>query len=349
MAKCLNRNLALIMTVAAAVGLPIFGEAKKEHESTAKKVESTEGLPTILWRNPGDIRTRSLYYGSGGETHQPKGPFTFVKEDLDGTNPKFVVRDESGMKWKVKLGEEARPETAATRFVWAVGYFSNEDYFLPEFRAQEMPVHLRRGQNRVAADGSIHDVRLKREPKGEEKMGTWRWRHDPFAESRELNGLRVMMALINNWDVKDENNAIYEIASGRGSEKPTLVYIVSDLGASFGTAGLALPHARAKGNLESYAHSKFITKTTAEYVDFQTPATPSFPYQFDFPEYWRRVGLRWVGRRIPRADARWIGQLLAQLTPAQIRDAFRASGYTPDEVDGFAKIVEQRIAALNAL
>ena len=253
------------------------------------------------------------------------------------------------MKWKVKLGEEARPETAASRFVWAVGYFSNEDYFLPEIRVQEMPDHLHRGQNQVAPGGIVHDVRLKREPKGEEKMGAWRWRNDPFADSRELNGLRVLMALINNWDVKDENNAIYEIASSRGSDKPALIYMVSDLGASFGTAGLAVPHSRAKGNLESYVHSKFITKVTSDYVDFQTPALPSFPLQFEFPEYSRRVGLRWVGRRIPHSDARWIGQLLVQLTPAQIRDAFRASGYTPEEVNGFSKVMEERIAALNTL
>ena len=53
-----------------------------------------------------------------------------------------------------------------------------------------------------------------------------------FTGTRELNGLRVMMALINNWDLKDENNAIYR-------EKPVRdqIYEVSDLGASFGTTG----------------------------------------------------------------------------------------------------------------
>ena len=53
---------------------------------------------------------------------------TFVDEDLKGSNPKFVVRDAAGVKWKIKLGTEARPETAATRLVWAVGYSADEDY-----------------------------------------------------------------------------------------------------------------------------------------------------------------------------------------------------------------------------
>lgn len=41
--------------------------------------------------------------------------YTFIREDLKRTNPKFVVRDENGVEWKVKLGPEAKPETAASR------------------------------------------------------------------------------------------------------------------------------------------------------------------------------------------------------------------------------------------
>jgi hypothetical protein len=40
---------------------------------------------------------------------------------------------------------------------------------------------------------------------------------------------------------------------------------------------------------------------------------------------------------------------MARLTPQQIRDAFRTAGYGPEEVEGFAKVVEQRIADLNHL
>ena len=53
----------------------------------------------------------------------------------------------------------------------------------------------------------MHNVRLKR-TEDEKKIGTWRWRNNPFAGTRELDGLRVMMAVINNWDLKDKNNAI---------------------------------------------------------------------------------------------------------------------------------------------
>ena len=61
------------------------------------------------------------------------------------------------------------------------------------------------------------------------------------------------------------------------------------------------------------------------------------------------MDLRWIGKNIPRSDARWIGGLLAQLSPEQIRDAFRAAGYSPEQVEGFAAVLQARIAELNTL
>jgi hypothetical protein len=165
-------------------------------------VESAPGAKAVLWREPADIASRDLVYGAGGESHQPHGTFTFVEEDLKGSNPKFDIRDQDGVKWRVKLGAEARPEVAASRLVWAAGYFTNEDYFLEDLHVQDMPRRLHRGQNLVAPDGSLHNVRLKRSVKGQEKIGIWQWGSNPFTGTREFNGLRVVMALVNNWDLK---------------------------------------------------------------------------------------------------------------------------------------------------
>lgn len=41
-----------------------------------------------------------------------------------------------------------------------------------------------------------------------------------------------------------------------------------------------------------------------------------------------------------------MGGLLARLSPKQIQDAFRAAGYSPQEVDAFSKVLTGRIAAL---
>ena len=66
-------------------------------------------------------------------------------------------------------------------------------------------------------------------------------------------------------------------------------------------------------------------------------------------EYFERVHMESLGRNIPRDDVWWIGQLMGILSPKQIRDAFRAAGYSPDEVEQFAQVVEKRIAQLRDL
>jgi hypothetical protein len=150
------------------------------------------------------------------------------------------------------------------------------------------------------------------------------------------------MAVINNWDLKDENTAIRQ----EGGER---IYMVSDLGASFGCAGRCWPREKAKGNLEAYRQSKFIRRVTPETVDFQTPARPRYVYWVNPKEYLSRVRLEWIGKNIPRADARWMGGLLARLSPRQMHDAFRAAGYSSEEAHDFCGVLAHRIAELTDL
>ena len=56
-----------------------------------------------------------------------------------------------------------------------------------------------------------------------------------------------------------------------------------------------------------------------------------------------------VVKRIPIADARWIGDRLGRLSAAQIRDCFRAAGFSSADVEGYTQIVTQRITALKQL
>lgn len=326
-----------ILLIWLALSPAIASDAKEKQG----KATAPHG-PAIMWTNPGDIETRDLFYGSGGSSHEPHAPFTFVKEDPGGSTPKFVVKDRDGVKWKVKMGNEARPETVAARIVWAVGYYTDEDYFVADLPVRGMPVRLHRGHKLVDPDGTVHNVRLEREHPAEKRLGDWRWRHDAFTDTRELNGLRTLMAVINNWDPKDVNNAIYQEADQR-------VYLVADLGATFGSAGRTWPMDKSKGDLETYKKSAFIRRVTSDTVDFQTPARPRYIFAVNPKGYLMRVHLEWIGRNIPRADAKWIGSLLARLSPKQIHDAFRAAGYSSSEVDEFSSIVARRIAQLTDL
>src|SRR5690242_8222354 len=153
---------AMLMFFAATA---TFGADKK-----VKDKANTANLPEVIWRDPGDMASLNLLYGVGGQAHapDPKGNYIFVKEDMEGTSPKFDVVDDQGVHWKVKLGQEPQSETAATRLVWAAGYFADEDYYLPELHVDKLP-KLSRGREFVSPGGVVRGVRLERKLAGEKK------------------------------------------------------------------------------------------------------------------------------------------------------------------------------------
>jgi len=324
------RTLTLLAIVSAGAASFSKGAAPKSNISE-------------LWVSPADLETRNLLYGSGGKQHRPRTTeFVFVKEDETGTNPKLIVQDAAGQKWKVKLGAEAQPETAASRFVWAAGYYTQDFYLLPRIAVSNLPDKLHRGHKLVSPNGDIENARLT-PLDGAKKVGGWKWTETPFNATREFNGLRVLMALINNWDLKDKNVSIYEKRDGRR------IYMVSDLGGTFGTTGISWSKSEWKGNLDAFQDSKFIRSLNPEFVSFAVPARPQINGALAPSNFVKRFEMEWIGRRIPREHARWLGQLLGRLSAAQIRDAFRAAAYSPEDTEGFASVIENRIAELKNL
>ena len=310
-------------------------------DAAANKTKHAPGQ-AVMWTDPGEIRSRDLFYGPGGKEGQPQAPFLFEGEDPYGNSPKFDVKDGRGDKWRAKMGAEARPETAATRLLWAVGYGANVDYFIDDLHVDALPQQLSRGNQFIGKAGDAFQVRLQRKPGKNHK--TWDWRKNPLRGTREFNGLRVMMALFNNWDLKGENNSSYE-----DPDSHRQVYYVSDLGASFGTTGKSYSDASSRGNVDAYRKAKFVTKVTPTYVSFNFPTHPAIYHIFNLPYFIHQMRNRWIGRHIPREDVRWIASLLAQLTPEQIHDAFRAAGYTPQQVEDFSAVLQKRIAEISKL
>jgi hypothetical protein len=297
------------------------------------------GTTVALWGDRGDAAALDLLNGPGGREHQPGTSFKFIKETEGGTSPKFEVEDENGAKWKVKLGHEAKSETAATRLVWAAGYNVDEDYYRPQIQVQGMKP-LSRGQEYVSKEGIVRGARLERQD-GQKKLSNWSWYKNPFVGTREFNGLRVMVALINNWDLKELNNGVYAASGAEGR------YLISDLGASLGRTGNSF--SRSRGVMKDYVETKFVKKVTPKDVDLVMHSRPFFLTIFNFPYYRTRTRMESVAKHIPIADARWIGTRLGQLSPEQIRDCFRAAGFSPEEVEGYTGIVMQRIEALKKL
>jgi hypothetical protein len=307
----------------------VGGDAKKGSSPTAQ----------LLWSQPRDMASLDLFHGPGGKNHRPHGPFIFLEEDREGSTPKLKIKDSKGVTWIVKLGEEAQPETAATRLLWAVGYFADEVYYLKELRVAGLR-KLERGQE-FLEDGIVKGARLERFIDGAKKVGNWEWDDNPFVGTKELNGLRVMMALMNNWDLKTDNNTVLEIG-GREHR-----YLVSDLGGTFGKTGSSFT--RSKGDMKDNAQSEFIKKASSTKVDFVLKSRPFFMSAVHVPYYVERTAMQKIVQDIPRDHVRWIGKLLARLPTRKIKDAFRAAGYSSSEVDVYAKEVRERIKELTRL
>jgi hypothetical protein len=264
----------------------------------------------------------------------PAPPFRFIAEDLQGRSPKIDVRDARGRLWSVKFGPEARAETFACRLVWAAGYYSDATYYFPEGRITRAP-RLKRAQAHVDKTGSFRDARFEhRDESCRFDDAGWAWQRNPFVGTRELNGLKILVMLLSNWDHKDasgedSNNGILEC--GRGDQRRR-VYYVSDWGASLGRWGRKFIH--NKWDCEAFASQTptFLNVVSDQRLDF------GFSSGRQSDEFKRGITL---------ADVRWVVTLLRRIPHAQIRSALRASGATPHETEHFASALRSRVMALH--
>jgi hypothetical protein len=271
----------------------------------------------VMW-TPVNVAKRNLYNGAGGTSMRPNiRRIRFIRKETGGNNLKYRIRDASGRIWVAKIADESQAEVAANRLLYGIGYRTEIDYLAARLT--------------IPGQGSHTNVRLEARPGGINRDDRWKWTENPFIGSREFKGLRVMMALINNWDLKDDNNAILRTRSESA-------YIVSDLGSSFGK----LPYASAP-ILNRLGRS---VNDPVDYVNstFIHGVDPNGEVDF----FYKAKGKDLL-KEISTDDARWIGALLAQLSDRQIRDSFRAANYTPSEISLLTRGVKQRIRQLNDL
>jgi hypothetical protein len=292
----------------------------------AQKAKTKKPPPqgtTVLWREPSDIESRDLFNGPGGESMKPDlSRVTFIRDQAGGGySTNYRVRDGSGKIWVAKLRAEAQPETAAVRLAWALGYMTEINYLIPCVRIEGAPA-----SNLKKCEGNgFANVKFEARPAKVRRLETWRWASNPFSGTKEFQGMIVLMSLINNWDLKDDNNKIIFVPNG--SSGPELQYILSDLGATFGKTGGFLSRSRNKP--EDFAKSKFIEGVEGNRVRFSYSGKNSGLFD-----------------NITIEQARWIGSWLSRLSDNQISDAFRAANYTPDEVQLLTSALRSRINQL---
>lgn len=301
-------QLLLLLLIIPSLASISQGKGKEK-----KKVPT--GRP-VLWKAPDDLPSRNLFLGPGGSAMQPDtSSLTFLKAEQGGYSVKFRVRDGQGHEWVAKMGKEAQSETAAVRLLWAIGYQTEINYLVPCVHIKNAPKPKRKVE-RCEGDG-FANVRFEARPENIKRAGEWKWKKNPFVGRRELQGLIVMMGLLNNWDIKDSNNVVLFVPAGGDSRVDESLYAISDLGATFGKTG-NIPFfwrfTRSRNKPEDYAHSRFVDKVKGNRVAFRYGGKN-----------------RGLFKNISIEDAKWIGRLLARLSDRQLMDAFRAANY--DEVD----------------
>ena len=298
-------GLALLLSVA------IQGQqSKKSHP----KPIPNDAKP-VLWREPTDIASRDLFLGPGGEAMKPDlSKVTFIADETRSYSKKYRVRDGAGNEWVVKVGPEAQSETAATRLIWAAGYFADTTYLLPHVD--------------IEGKGPFDNARFEARPKGQKRLGQrWDWSKNPFVGTNELQGLKVLMTLINNWDIQNHNNNILLVTDEATGEKEAR-YFDTDLGASFGKEGRFIGHTRNRPD-QYVADTKFITGVDHGLV------------RFDY-----KGKNKHLISDITVAQAKWLGNILSQLSDQQISDAFRAANYSPEQIEALTRVVKARINEL---
>ena len=294
-----------------------------------------------IWRDPGTVESLDLSDGPGGSGGAPVAPFTFIEEHSTGSQPCVSVTDGRGRRWRVKWGNEVRAENFAVRLVWACGYHAETTYFVGSGTI-EGAHSLQRASSCIADDCSFREARFELDDPAVRKMfeeHSWAWNDNPFVGTPQLNGLKVLVMLLSDWDTKDRrdvargsNTAIFEHRIGRWRREAR--YLITDWGGSMGRWGGTLV-TRGRWDPEGFE---------AQNVEF-VKGTAGDPVKF--------VQFGYVGQRtadvaigISVEDVRWLCRFLGRLTDRQLEEALAASGASPDEADHFTRALRGRIDAL---
>ncbi|MEO8574164.1 MAG: hypothetical protein ABI481_09355 [Pyrinomonadaceae bacterium] len=298
--------------------LTLFSLATISAAAQDKKEKNSGRLTNpVLWEEvEGPL---DLYNGPGGADMQPDvSRVEFIKEDTQGHNKKYRIKDAKGQVWVAKFGSEAQPETAAVRLLYGLGYKTEINYLVPTLN--------------IPGKGTFKNARLEARPDNVERLDEWKWKDNPFVGTNELQGLKIMMVFLTNWDLLDLQNKVLRVNNNGSVEHQ---FVISDLGATFGKLGNNnLPFffrlGRKTNDPGTWYESGFVSGVKRGKIDF------------DF----KGKG-RGLIEDITVEQGHWLAARLAMLSNQQIEDAFRAANYPAEEIQLLRDGVRERTAELD--
>jgi hypothetical protein len=263
-----------------------------------------------------DPTTRDLYWGPGGRelAPDPNGRYEFVERSTGSMkfSRGFDVKDAQGVEWSAKFWPEAQSEIVASRLMWAIGYHQPPTYYVPRWTLS--------GDTGWA--GPQDAARFRPTPPWMKKSGEWDWHRNPYVGTQPWRGALVMMSMLNNSDLKQSQNTIYDLTEPR--EGARRWYVVRDLGMSLGETGTFWAK---RNDIEKFEEQGFVKGVEGGRV------------RLDYSGRWKELF-----RDLTPEDVRWTCERLSRLTPQQWRDAFRAAGYPEDLAARFIKRFQEKIA-----
>ena len=274
----------------------------------------------VLWEEP-NTASLDLFNGPGGTAMIPDvSRVEFIKEELQGHNKKYRIKDAKGQVWVAKLGREAQPETAAVRLLYGLGYRTEINYLVREIT--------------IPGKGKFNNVRLEARPENVKRLDEWKWKDNPFVGTNELQGLKIMMVFLTNWDLLDLQNKVIRVDNDGMIEHQ---FIISDLGATFGKLG--------NNNLPFFFRLGRKTNDPGTWYEAGfVKGVEDGMIEFDFKGKGRSLM-----DDISVEHGRWLAARLARLSDSQLNDAFRAANYSADEIKLLREGVRMRTAELQKI
>jgi hypothetical protein len=267
-----------------------------------------------LWVDPAG-ETRDLFWGIGGQRYAPRPDTVWRLKQRDdaGFSVSFDVEDANDLEWSAKIGPEAQTEVVVSRLLWGVGYHQPPIYYLPSWKV-DMGAGALRTESEARFRPKLPELDRKRE--------LWHWADNKFLGARQFRGMLVILLMFNSTDLKDDNNAIYEVKEPWNREAGKW-FMVRDVGASLGRTGKLFPH---RNWLAGFEQQGFIKAIDGRRIEFDYTGRHQELLSMITPE-----------------DVRWAAARLRALTDRQWHDAFRAANYADSDTERFLRRIRQKI------
>lgn len=246
----------------------------------------------------------------------------YKEKELTGRSPKFACETSPGNEVKVKYGPrnaEVFGEVLSTRLFWALGFAADHMYPV-RVRCHGCPTRPGKSDETAAAmvvfDPAAIELKLPGRAMETKTDSGWKWSEledlgpDAAPGARaERDALKLLAAFIQHTDSKAANQRLFcpkgEELGQTGCRAPVLM--VSDLGLTFGQAGLFIQNKNS------------VSLATWEKV----------PVWKDGPQCVAQLNGSLTGSlsspKIGEAGRAFLAGLLVQLSDAQLRDLFASA------------------------